>query len=140
MRKFAAAAAVTLATLLVTSCGTSSTSSSCPDLSTDVLLPQPVLFPGENWNVTYTVSATGGAPVSSLQYRNALGALVTVANPVLPWTLTLLQAAPGTHVTLSASAAAPPGTVFVDVLAQIVVAGGNETRHWSDACGDMPMQ
>lgn len=140
MKKLAAAVVVSLATLFVTSCGTSNTTSYCPDLFTDTYLPEPAFFPGQNWNVTYTVLATGGAPVSSIQYRNSLGALVTVTNPALPWTMTLLQLAPGTRITLVASAVAPPGTVTVDVLAEIVVTGGTETRHWNDSCGDMPLQ
>lgn len=140
MKKLAMAVAVSLATLLVTSCGTSSTTSYCPDLATDATLPEPVFFPGQNWNVTYSVASTGGAPVSSLVYRDATGILVTVNNPVLPWSYSMVDKAPGTRVTLIAAAVAPPGTVTVDVLATIEVAGGTETRHWSDSCGDIPLQ
>jgi hypothetical protein len=140
MNKLATSLAVALATLLVASCGTSTTTSYCPDLFTDTVLPEPTYYPGQNWNVTYTVLATGGAPVNSIQYRNSLGTLVTVNNPALPWTMTLLQVPPGTRITLIASAVAPPGTVTVDALASILVAGGGESKHWLDSCGDMPMQ
>lgn len=140
MKKFAAAAAIALAALLVTSCGTSNTTSYCPDLFTDTILPEPTFFPGQNWEVIYTVSTTGGAPVNSIQYRNAQGTLVTVNNPVLPWIVSLPQVPPGTRITLVASAVAPPGTVTVDTLARIGVAGGGESRNWKDSCGDMPME
>lgn len=142
MRRLATFAVVALAALLVTSCGTSSTTSYCPDLSTDTLLPEP-LVTGGLWDVTYTVGATGGAPVTSIQYRNAAGTLVTVTNPALPWTFgatEMRQLAPGTRVTLSASAIAPPGTVSVSVLAVSNTTGGHEERHWNDSCGDLPMQ
>jgi hypothetical protein len=137
MKKLAMSLAVALATLLVASCGTSNTTSYCPDLFTDTVLPEPTFFPGQNWDVTYTVSTTGGAPVNSIQYRDASGILVTVNNPVLPWSYSMVNKAPGTRITLVASAVAPPGTVTVDVLAVINAAGGGESRHWNDSCGDL---
>ena len=138
MKKFAMALAVSLAALLVTSCGTSSTTSYCPDLFTDTNLPNPIIFPGENWSVTYSVQATGGAPVNSIQYRDASGILVTVNNPLLPWSYSMVNKAPGTRITLIAAAVAPPGTVTVETLAEIVVGSGTESRRWSDSCGDNP--
>jgi hypothetical protein len=90
--------------------------------------------------VTYTVSATGGAPVNSFQYRDATGILVTVANPVLPWSYSMISKAAGTRVTLSVSAIAPPGTVTADITAETGTASSRETRNWTDTCGDLLAQ
>ncbi len=38
-----------------------------------------------SYDVTYTVTETGENTITALQYRDSRGALVTVANPVLPW-------------------------------------------------------
>jgi hypothetical protein len=140
MKKLASILAVALATLLVASCGTSNTTSYCPDLATDTVLPQPVFVPGGLWNVSYMVSATGGAPVNSFQYRDSTGILVTVTNPVLPWSYSMIGKAAGTRVTLSVSAIAPPGTVTADITAETGTAGSRETRNWTDTCGDLLTQ
>jgi uncharacterized lipoprotein YajG len=113
MKKLATILAVALATLLVASCGTSNTTSYCPDLATDTVLPQPAFVPGGLWNV---------------------------ANPVLPWSYSMIGKAAGTRVKLSVSATAPPGTVTADITAETGTAGTLETRNWTDTCGDLLTQ
>ena len=139
MKRLATFAAVSLAALLVASCGTSNNSSFCPDLATDAVLPAPIFTPGGLWDVTYTVAATGGATIGSIQYRDTAGVLITVNSPALPWVYTMTGKPAGTRVTVSASASAPPGWVTVDVDAVTGPSGARETQSWGDACGDLPV-
>lgn len=140
MPKLAMALAVSLATLLVTSCSSSSSSNWCPDLATDTVLDEPSVIPLVPWEVVYSVTAVRGASVSSLQYRNVAGTMVTVNNPTLPWTVTLTGVPAGTRVTLTVVAAAPPGWVSADVDAYAVSGGYSDHRSFGDACGDFPPQ
>ena len=59
--------------------------------------------------VTYSVTATGENTISALSYRDARGALATVANPVLPWSRTVAMRS-GDEAWLSVDGTSMSGT------------------------------
>ncbi len=64
------------------------------------------------YQVTYTVTTTGENTITALSYRDARGALVTVANPALPWTRHVAMR-PGDQAWISVDGTALSGTFAV---------------------------
>lgn len=126
-----------VAMLLLAACGGEDTNIAlCPELGVDDVLPTPVLDPTATWDVTYTATATSGATVTSLQYRDVSGTLQTVANPSLPFTYSMTARPAGTRVALAATATAPPGTVTLEIVAVSGPPNAQERMRRASSCGN----
>lgn len=123
--------------MLLSSCGGSSDTVvvDCPGLALDFVLPAPLASPTGTWEVTYTATSTGGASMTSLQWRDETGALVSVTPP--PPTRTKVMAAmpAGTRVSIQAVATATSGSVSVGWVAVSGSPGSLETRQGQSSCG-----
>jgi hypothetical protein len=135
MKRLGTYASALLAATLLASCGSDSSSSSCPNLGVDEVLPAPLLSQTGVWDVTYTATRTTGATVTSLQYRDSSGILQTSASPSFPFTYTMTSKPPGTRVTLTAVGTAPPGLVSLEVVAVSGPPNARETQRWGSSCG-----
>jgi hypothetical protein len=78
--------------------------------------------------VVYTATRTGDGTMSSLSYATSSG-MVTVNNPVLPWTITV-QVPANTKITMTASGTVTNGSLGIDYLGN----GDGHTTHASDNC------
>lgn len=97
----------------------------CTNLLIDTRLSPVPLVKIDSWNVTYGVAATPGATVSSIQYRDATGALQTVNSPALPFSYPMTALPMGTQVTLSAVATAPGSKVGIVIEMVGISSSGN---------------
>ena len=78
--------------------------------------------------VVYTATATGDGTMSALSYATSSG-MVTVNNPTLPWTLTILVPS-NTKITMTATGTVTNGSLDIDYKGT----GEGHTTHASDNC------
>ena len=105
---------------LVVGCG----STEC-DLTTSNALD-----PGTDWQVKYSATVTGDGSISRINYLDATGAVQTVTNPTLPWSLTVTIPAPG-PAEVNAAAEVKDGSASVQAEASRAPA---DTIRGVDAC------
>ncbi|MEI7704760.1 MAG: hypothetical protein WCK73_09185 [Deltaproteobacteria bacterium] len=128
---------IALAAVLLSACGGTDTPEPvpvlCTNLSIDTVIPAIPLVSVTGWNVTYAVTATTGASVTSIQYRDSMGALTYTASPTLPFSYAMSAMPTGTPVTLVVVGTAKGSKIETAVTA---VAANNPavSQTWTRSC------
>ncbi len=81
----------------------------------------------QTYVVAYTVTASGGATVTLLQYTNENGATITINNPALPWSTTVSMQSGASVLIRVKGNMANAATDNVHVLANCIGIGTSQT-------------
>ena len=84
-----------------------------------------------SYSVKYTVTSQGDGEVASITFRDPDGALQTVENPTLPWSISYTMYS-GDHVSLSVNGTATTGAVYLN----LSVIGEHRSFMFTNGCGE----